>query len=174
MNFNPLIIVGRNDSMAACIITTKNSSFCRGFKKCCYMSHIVAPFRTTPIYEIYCSKPLDHRNRYSLLRWNTSGPDLLDLSTVTVDLIIFSFLQSTALKTLEEVTKMKEINIGRSCNLVEYCLEEASRSSCHNMLQQTIHSPNKLLLSFFSFPFFFFLEIVDQLICSWGQSFFFL
>ena len=68
MNFNPLIIVGRNDSMAACIITTKNSSFCRGFKKCCYMSHIVAPFRTTPIYEIYCSKPLDHRNRYSLLR----------------------------------------------------------------------------------------------------------
>ena len=72
--------------------------------------------------------------------WNTpAGPDL---PTVMVDLIIFSFLQSTALETLEEAIKMKKINIGRSFILVKYCLEDASSSLCHNMLQQTLHRRN--------------------------------
>ena len=136
------------DSMAACIITTKNSSFYGSFKKCRYMSHIMAVFWIAHIYEIYCNEPLDRRNRYSLLRRNTLGLDLLDLSTVMVDLIIFSFLLSTSLETWV-VTKIKKINIGRSYILVEYCLDApcGHRRNCMHVCDDFF------FVFFFSFRF---------------------
>ena len=54
----------------------------------------------------------------SCIVWNTPVSGLTDLSTVMVD-SMFSFPQSTALETLEEVTKIKKIYVGRSCILVE-------------------------------------------------------
>ena len=65
--------------------------FCGGFEKRCYKSHIVALFRSTPIYEIYCSIQLDRHNRSTLLRLTTAA----EYKTATIYIYIYIYILAT-------------------------------------------------------------------------------